>query len=124
MLVIETPNALSAVMPKRARFSKSRLVFICSNDARTKFTWSSIVDRSAPAVRVLAGFETGFLAVFAFPVAFFVVIKGMRHPVSCQLPTSNLQLPKHSRSIGSELLGSWRLGVGSYHYCVIQPSAI
>ena len=34
--------------------------------------------------------------------------------------TSNLQppTPKHALSIGFELFGSWRLGVGSSHYCV------
>ena len=38
MFAIDTPNALFAVMPNRARFSRSRRVLICSSDESAAWT--------------------------------------------------------------------------------------
>ena len=51
MLAIDTPNALLAVMPNRARFSRSRWVLICSSDESAAWT-SSWTGRCAAPRRV------------------------------------------------------------------------
>ena len=79
MFAIDTPNALFAVMPKRARFSRSRGVLFCASHESAAWTSSCrvpCVSFGDNWVGVL--FIAVFVAVFATLVVFFFFVAGMR----------------------------------------------